>query len=329
MKPAPAHRHSRGAAALLALAMLSGCQPPAATGWSGYVEGDYVYIAAPVAGTLVSLSVQAGQTVTAGAPLFTLDATSNQAARAEADARVRAAQAQADNAAKGRRDEEIAVIRAQLSQARALAQRAQADWERQQALVAQEFVSQSRLDDATAARKQAQDRVAELVANLRVASLPARVDERASAAAQVEAARQAQRQLQWREQQALQAAPAAGLVSDTFWRAGEYVPAGQPVLALLPPEARKARFYVAEGELGGLALGQAVSLHCDGCGAPIAARITRIATQPEYTPPVIYSNTQRAKLVFLVEARPATADAPRLHPGQPLDVRPAAFGSTK
>lgn len=324
MKPAPAHRHSRGAAALLALAMLSGCHPPPATGWSGYVEGDYVYIAAPVAGTLVTLSVQAGQTVAAGAPLFTLDATSNRAARAEADARVRAAQAQADNAAKGRRDEEIAVVRAQLSQARALAQRAQADWERQQALVAQEFVSQSRLDDATAARKQAQDRVAELEASLRVANLPARVDERASAAAQVEAAQQAQRQLQWREQQALQAAPAAGLVSDTFWRVGEYVPAGQPVLALLPPEARKARFYVSEGELGGLALGQAVSLHCDGCGAPIAAHITRIATQPEYTPPVIYSNTQRAKLVFLVEASPAPADAPRLHPGQPLDVQPAA-----
>ena len=75
--------------------------------------------------------------------------------------------------------------------------------------------------------------------------------------------------------------------------------------------------------MGGLAPGQAVTLHCDGCGAPIAARITRIATQAEYTPPVIYSNTQRARMVFMVEARPAPDDAPRLHPGQPLDVRRA------
>lgn len=318
----PRHAALFATAALALLSGLGGCHAPATSGWSGYAEGDYVYIAAPVAGTLAALSVQAGQTVAAGAPLFTLDATPNEAARAEADARVRAAQAQADNTGKGRRDDEIAVVRAQLAQARAQAERAQAEWLRQQALVAQGFISASRLDDAATARTQARDRVAELEASLRVALLPARSDERANAAALVDAARQAQRQLQWREQQAVQAAPAAGLVADTFWRQGEYVPAGQPVLALLPPEARKARFYVPEAELGGLAPGQAVQLRCDGCGEPIAARITRIATQPEYTPPVIYSNSQRAKLVFLVEARPSAADAVRLHPGQPLDVSP-------
>ncbi|MFO1341210.1 MAG: HlyD family efflux transporter periplasmic adaptor subunit [Burkholderiaceae bacterium] len=328
--PSPRPRHlAPWAAAALAALGLGGCHAPAPTGWSGYAEGDYVYVAAPVAGTLATLSVQAGQTVAAGAPLFALDATPSHAARAEADARVRAAQAQADNAGKGRREDEVAVVRAQLAQARAQAERTQAEWLRQRALVAQGFISESRLDDAATARTQARDRVAELEASLRVALLPARSDERANAAALVDAAREAQRQLQWREQQAMQSAPAAGLVADTFWRAGEYVPAGQPVLALLPPEARKARFYVPEAELGGLALGQAVSLHCDGCGAPIAARITRIASQPEYTPPVIYSNSQRAKLVFLVEARPAAADATRLHPGQPLDVHPVAAAAAK
>jgi HlyD family secretion protein len=304
-------------------ALLGACHAPADPGWSGYVEGEYVYVAAPVPGRLQTLAVQPGDTVAAGAALFALDAAPEQAARAEADARVRAAEAQAANAAKGRRDDEIAVVRAQLAQARAQAERADAEWHRQQALVAQDFVSRSHLDDATTARQQARDRLAELEAGLRVALLPARSDERASAEAQVDAAREARRQQAWREQQAVQSAPVAGLVSDTFWRVGEYVPAGQPVLALLPPSARKARFYVPEAELGALAVGQGVSLHCDGCGAPIAARITRIAAQPEYTPPVIYSNSQRARLVFLVEARVAPADATRLHPGQPLDVRAA------
>jgi len=308
--------------AIALLSLLNGCKAPADSGWSGYAEGDYVYIASPVAGTLKILSVQAGQQVAAGAPLFTLDATPEQAARAEADARVVAAQAQAENTTKGRRADEIAVVRAQLAQARAQAARAETEWQRQKALVDQNFVSQSRLDDATTACTQARDRVAELEASLRVTTLPARIDERASAEAQVEAAKQARQQLAWREQQTLQAAPAAGLVADTFWRAGEYVPAGQPVVSLLPPEARKARFYVPEAELGALKIGQAVNLHCDGCGAPIAAQISRIATQPEYTPPVIYSNTQRTKLVFLIEARPAPADATRLHPGQPLEVHP-------
>lgn len=310
------------AALSLLAAWIAGCKDAENHGWSGYAEGDYVYIAAPVAGTLKTLSVQAGQQVSAGAPLFTLDAAPEQAARAEADARVRAAQAQAENTTKGRRADELAVVRAQLAQARAQAARAETEWQRQKALVDQSFVSQSRLDDATTARAQARDRVTELEASLRVANLPARVDERESAEAQVEAAKAAQKQQAWREQQTMQAAPSTGLVADTFWRAGEFVPAGQPVVSLLPPAARKARFYVPEAELGKLKVGQAVQVQCDGCGAPIAARISRIATQPEYTPPVIYSNTQRTKLVFLVEAKPEAADAVKLHPGQPLDVKP-------
>ena len=100
------------------------------------------------------------------------------------------------------------------------------------------------------------------------------------------------------------------------------------MLALLPPTARKARFFVAEPERGALAVGQGVTLRCDGCGAPISARISHLATQAEYTPPVIYSNAQRARLVFRVEATPvAAADALRLHPGQPLDVLPAEAAS--
>ncbi|MEK8034103.1 HlyD family efflux transporter periplasmic adaptor subunit [Ideonella sp. DXS29W] len=311
------------AASLAALAM-AGCKSADEHGWSGYAEGDYIYIAAPVSGTLQTLSVQPGQQVAAGTSLFTLDATPAQAARAEADARLRAAQAQAQNTTKGRRADEIAVVRAQLAQAQALAARAESEWQRQKALVEQHFVSQSRLDDAATARQQARDRVAELEAQLKVSHLPARPDETDSAKAQVDAAEQAQKQLAWREQQAVQTAPAAGLVADTFWRPGEYVPAGQPVLSLLPPAARKARFYVPEAELGALKIGQAVKLQCDGCGTPIEAHISRINSQPEYTPPVIYSNTQRAKLVFLVEARPEADQAARLHPGQPLDVHLAS-----
>jgi HlyD family secretion protein len=96
------------------------------------------------------------------------------------------------------------------------------------------------------------------------------------------------------------------------------------VVALLPPGGTRARFFVPEAELGTLALGQAVTIRCSGCGAPIAARIDRIATRPEYTPPVIYSNAQRSRLVFMVEARPEPKDGLRLKPGQPVDVKRGA-----
>jgi HlyD family secretion protein len=117
-------------------------------------------------------------------------------------------------------------------------------------------------------------------------------------------------------------------VADTFFRVGEWVNAGQPVVALLPPSGLRARFFVPEAELGALKIGQAVALRCDGCGEPINARIDFIATRAEYTPPVIYSNAQRARLVFMVEARPDVKDAMRLKPGQPLDVRAVASPST-
>lgn len=310
--------------ALLAAAALAACGPEPSPAWSGYAEGDPVYVAAPVAGQLLDLQVQRGDTVAAGAPLFSIDVTPMRAARAEADARLAAARAEQADAAKGRRPDEIAMSRAQLAQARAQSALAETDLARQQQLIGQGFISAARLDDARATAAQARQRVRELESSLRVAELPARSDQQAAARANAEAASAALEQQQWREAQTRQRAPTAGLVDDTFYRVGEYVNAGQPVVALLPPSQRKARFYVPEPELASLRQGQAVLLSCDGCGAPIAARISYISPQPEYTPPVIYSNSQRARLVFLVEARPDPAQATRLHPGQPLEVRPSA-----
>jgi HlyD family secretion protein len=98
------------------------------------------------------------------------------------------------------------------------------------------------------------------------------------------------------------------------------VPAGSPVVSLLPPANIKVRFFVPEPRLGTVKLGQSVSVRCDGCARPVAATVSYVAPQAEYTPPVIYSRESRSKLVFLIEARPAPGDATLLHPGQPVDV---------
>lgn len=305
--------------------LLVACRPAQEPVWSGYAEGEYVYVAAPLAGTLTALEVRAGEQVTRGKPLFVLEAQAEQAARAEAQARLAAARYQAANADKARRPPEIAMQQAQVAQARAQLELARQDFARKSSLVKDGMITRADYDAARTALADAQGKLASAEAALRLALLPSRIDERAAADAQVEAARQVLKQSEWREQQKQQAAPADGVVSDTFFRPGEFVQAGQPVVSLLPPGYIKARFYVAEGELASVALGQAVRLSCDRCGAPIEARVSFIAAQPEYTPPVIYSNAQRSKLVFLVEARPVSlADGARLHPGQPLDVRPVA-----
>ncbi|MCE4553849.1 HlyD family secretion protein [Roseateles cellulosilyticus] len=309
--------------ALALLALLAACGEKPSTGWTGYAEAELVYIAPPVAGRLTTLAVRSGEAVTAGQALFELDATPELAADAEARARAQSAQAQAENTDKGRRTPELAVTRAQLEQARAAERLAGLDLKRQQELLSQGFVAPARVDDAATALAQARARVAELDAAMQVGRLPAREDERAAARALAEAAQSSRAQAAWRVEQKRQAAPMTARVEDVFLRPGEWVAAGQPVLALLPPAHRKARFYVPQSAVGGLKLDAPVTLHCDGCGVAIAARISFIASGPEYTPPVIYSNQQRDKLVFLVEARPVKAeDAERLHPGQPLDVTP-------
>jgi HlyD family secretion protein len=113
-------------------------------------------------------------------------------------------------------------------------------------------------------------------------------------------------------------APLAGRVEQIYRRPGEFAPAGQPVIALLAPENIKLRFFAPQNMLAKLKLGQTVRISCDGCAKPIDARISFIASEPQFTPPVIYSIEQRDKLVYLVEAKPVGAQS--LRPGQPIDV---------
>ena len=127
-------------------------------------------------------------------------------------------------------------------------------------------------------------------------------------------------QADWKLAQKARRAPQAGLVQDTFFVQGEWVPAGKPVVSLLPPGNIKVRFFVPETVVGQLHTGQGVKVSCDGCAAPIAATVSYISPKSEFTPPVIYSKESRAKLVFMIEAVPGAADATKLKPGQPLDV---------
>jgi HlyD family secretion protein len=114
--------------------------------------------------------------------------------------------------------------------------------------------------------------------------------------------------------------PAQGEVTDIYYRPGEWVPPGQPVLSLLPDDKRRIRFFVPESIVATLHSGQTAEASCDGCATPVALTINFIATQAEYTPPVIYSQGSREKLVFRIEAVPAAQDALRLRPGLPVEV---------
>ncbi|KVU35970.1 secretion protein HlyD [Burkholderia ubonensis] len=289
--------------------------------YQGYVEGEFVYLSSSQSGTLTQLAVQRGQSVAANTPAFALEAVDETAALQQAQHQLAAAQAQLADLRTGKRPPEVNVTKAQLAQAVAQAGKAADQLARDERQYRAGGISAQQLDDSRTAARTSAAQVRELRSQVDVARLPGRSQQIAAQAAQVDAAQAAVAVAQWKLDQKRVAAPAAGRVYDTLYRLGEWVQAGSPVVQMLPPQNVKVRFFVPEAAVASLAPGRAVTIHCDGCAADVPARITYVSSQAEYTPPVIYSNESRTKLVFMIEARPAVADAPKLHPGQPVAVR--------
>jgi HlyD family secretion protein len=125
----------------------------------------------------------------------------------------------------------------------------------------------------------------------------------------------------WSFDQKQQFAPTNALVQDTLYRVGEWVAAGNPVVELLPPGNVKVRFFVPQAALPRIKPGQTVSVTFDGGQHAYSATVNYISTQAEFTPPVLYNRENRAKLIFMIEAKFSPADAADLRPGQPVDVR--------
>lgn len=267
--------------ALLLAFLLPGCGDKQDSAWLGYGEGDYAFVSAPQAGWLTGLGVERGRMVHRGDLLFTLDSTEQLASRDQAEAN-------------------LAQAKASLAQEEANLSYTQTELARQGRLLRANAGTQEAHDQAENNAKQSAARIAELRANI------GQMEASLSGAAY---------NLSQRRITALTQGP----VEDIYYRPGEYVPASTPVISILPPANIYVRFFVPETRLAKVHLGEKVKITCDGC-KPMEATITFIASQEEYTPPVIFSVGNREKLVFKVEAR--ARDGIPVHPGQPVDVRP-------
>ena len=303
-------------------ALLCACTDSAPSSYQGYIEGEFLYLSAPQAGYLESLDAPRGSRVAPGQAVFALAGDPDAESLDEAQARVNAARERVANLSAPRRQPEIAALEANVRAARASLSLAQSRLVRQKSLAERHFVSPASLDEARSQQDQMQGQLEaaqEQLATYRAAL--GRSAEVRAAEGDLEAARAQAAQMRWRLDSKQVRAPAAGEISETYYRAGEWVAAGAPVASLLPDQRRRMRFYVPETELARLQPGLAVEAGCDGCAQPIRGTVDFIAPQAEYTPPVIYSRGSREKLVFRVEARPLPEQAMRLRPGLPIDVR--------
>ncbi|MGA9601298.1 MAG: HlyD family efflux transporter periplasmic adaptor subunit [Methylocystis sp.] len=287
----------------------------------GYVEGDIRYIG-PIEGERIKgVAVEVGDKVAAGAPLFAMETPVLDQQRKEVAARIAQMEAQLQNLqAALNRPQQVAVLEAAVTRAEAALKLSRLTYDRQKFLFAKGDVPKSTLDSAEMALSRDEASLTEAKRQVTAALLTGRSQEIEAAEAALRQARSQLAQLDIRITRQSVVAPAGGSIEDVFFRAGEMVNAGQPVLSLLPPEGRKTRFYVPQDKLAQFRMGQRVRIFCDGCPEPLYARVFYISSQEEYTPPVIFSDVEREKLVFKIEARMEGA-AIGLPLGLPLRVR--------
>jgi HlyD family secretion protein len=313
---------------LLAVAAASGAywystrEDEGPSAFQGYVEGNLVFMAPEESGRIERMEIEAGDQVAEGQLLFTLESSVQEAQRKEAEARHRQAEAQLANIkAALQRPEQVAVLRAQEERARAALDLSRSEYQRQQTLYQRGYSAKARLDQAEAAFERDKAALDEVGRQIQAAQLSGRSGEIEAAEAAMRALEAMLRQAETRLAKRRVLAPAAARVQDVYYRTGEVVNAGQPVLALLPPANLRVRFYVPEPVLSTVAAGQTVAVHCDSCGEDLSARISFISSEAEFTPPVIFSEQERAKLVFRAEARFADPTL-RLPIGLPVSVMP-------
>jgi HlyD family secretion protein len=287
----------------------------------GYVEGETSLIAPPVAGRLVQRPVDRGTAVKKGDRLFVIDPVVAQAEVARAEGALAEARSRVENLLKGKRPEEKEITAAQRRETEAALAMAEIEYKRQSELLAKGVGTRKDYENAESTMRQLRMRQSSLIAQEKVNELAARPDEIAAAQAQVDQDQAALEQAKKRLDDLMPGSPEDGLIENTFFNTGEWVPAGTPVVSLLPPFRVKLRFFVPEEDVARAQMGGTVSFTCDSCPTDLKARIIYISPRSEFTPPVIYSQTARTKLVFLIEARPEPTQV-KLPPGLPITVAP-------
>ncbi len=261
--------------------LLSACD--SSTGkYQGYAEGRFHYIASNNAGILKQLLVARGDAIKVDQTLFILDPLPEKALYEQAAAEVKQA------------EQTIEQQTANLALAKIT-------YERQQELFQRQATNAQKRDETKSDFEVA---IAEL----------------ANSQANLNAAKANLIKAEWDQQQKTIASPLEGFVFDTYFQTGEVVPANQPVVSLLAKPDIKIVFFIPEKKYSQMKYGQLIQIHCDGCPKNLTAKISYISATAEYTPPVIYSNDTRDKLVFRIEALPENNSGYIFHPGQPVIV---------
>jgi HlyD family secretion protein len=242
----------------------------------GIVRATEIRVEPEVNGQLVSIAVEKGAHVRMGDVLARLSAVELTAQADQARAALASATASRNNVYAGVRREQVDSLKAAIAKASARLDFVQAQLTRTSTLARQSFESQQSLDQAENDAASARADVAEVQANYDAAVAGPTREERAIADAQVQAAAAAVAVLERRLDKMVLRAPADGVVSVIAAEVGENVRAGQPILMVEAAGKQWLSFNAREDHLGGLTIGQTVSVIRNGADDMVKSVITEL-----------------------------------------------------
>ncbi len=313
---------------------------------SGRIEGRITTLSPKTSAWVAALHVDEGQAVTAGQLLATLDDQAQRQRLRSAEEqlnalteRLRAADTelgmterqvalQVEQAEAARREADT-----RLRRARAQALQAQREAERSVALSGRELIAPQEAERARLAAELADHDAAEATAALETSDKQlalARLGTqrlqtmRAERAALASQRQQAEAQLA--EQRSFVTdfavrSPIAGTVLTRTAEKGERVGDGTPLFTLVDLDRLYVKIYVPEPSIGKVALGQEARVYVDAYpGRAFAARVSRVSQEAEFTPKNVETREERVKLVFAVEVALAENPGGVLKPGMPADA---------
>jgi HlyD family secretion protein len=310
-----------GISAVLAAVLFAGCAPEDGTiAGTGTVEGREVTVSAQTSGEILEMAVEEGTEVERGALLATLNEEQLRLREQQARASVTLAEAQLSLLLEGAAPEDVRQAEEAVSQAREEFELARREFERVAQLHEAGSVSRSEYDRAQARLNQARARLSSTEAALEKARGPARPAEIRAARARLDQAQASLELAQTRRADARITAPITGTVVATAREAGEFVPAGAPLVELADLSEVKVNIYVTEPRLADLRLDGHAVVAPDGTQERLDGRIAFISPRAEFTPTNVQTDDQRAKLVYRVKIRVSNSEG-ILKIGMPVEVR--------
>lgn len=284
----------------------------------GYIEAENLYLASPFSGTLKERPVSRGTVVQKGDLVFMLSPNPEAIRVKEIESLIDQEYSILEDLKKPKRVEEQEIHLAKYDQVKARLILAKLRMKRFKELYLKKAGTLDQADSAVQHFNEMKALFREQAEQVKLSKMGARKDIIVSQQNRMSATKAKLALLKWQLQKKTLHAPDSGVIYDTYYSVGEWVPAGKPVASLLSPKNVLVEFFVSLELLAKLKVGQVIEVTSPGQEGVQKATIQYISPEAEYVPPLVYSRDNYDKIVYRVKAKPKKPGL--FKPGQPVTV---------